>query len=141
MKAITLKEPFASLVACGAKLIETRDWSTDYRGPLAIVAGKSEYVGTAVDLHRRFPLAIPASVLTPVRGAVVCVAQLVDCVPTEELRERITPLERSCGFYEDGRFGLVLEDVRALGRPLPMRGWMRLWTLSREQRAAIEAEL
>jgi activating signal cointegrator 1 len=40
MKALTLTQPWASLVAIGAKKIETRSWSTDYRGPLAIHAAK-----------------------------------------------------------------------------------------------------
>lgn len=38
MKALTLWQPWASLVALGAKRIETRSWSTTYRGPLAIHA-------------------------------------------------------------------------------------------------------
>ncbi len=38
MKAITLWQPWASLVAIGAKTIETRSWATSYRGPLAIHA-------------------------------------------------------------------------------------------------------
>lgn len=38
MKAITLWQPWASLVAVGAKTIETRSWSTKHRGPLAIHA-------------------------------------------------------------------------------------------------------
>lgn len=41
MKALTLYEPWASLVALGAKKIETRSWPTKYRGPLAIRAAKS----------------------------------------------------------------------------------------------------
>ena len=40
MKALTLYQPWATLVAIGAKKIETRSWSTPYRGPLAIHAGK-----------------------------------------------------------------------------------------------------
>jgi activating signal cointegrator 1 len=40
MKAITLSQPWATLVAIGAKRIETRGWSTKYRGPLAIHAAK-----------------------------------------------------------------------------------------------------
>lgn len=40
MKAISLTEPWATLVAIGAKQIETRSWGTDYRGPLAIHASK-----------------------------------------------------------------------------------------------------
>lgn len=38
MKALTLTQPWASLVAAGVKTIETRSWSTSYRGPLAIHA-------------------------------------------------------------------------------------------------------
>lgn len=38
MRAITLTQPWASLVAIGAKRIETRNWATRYRGPLAIHA-------------------------------------------------------------------------------------------------------
>jgi activating signal cointegrator 1 len=40
MKAITLTQPWATLVAIGAKRIETRSWPTNYRGPLAIHAAK-----------------------------------------------------------------------------------------------------
>lgn len=39
MKALTLHQPWASLVALGVKRIETRSWSTSYRGALAIHAG------------------------------------------------------------------------------------------------------
>jgi activating signal cointegrator 1 len=38
MKALTLTQPWATLIAIGAKHIETRSWATSYRGPLAIHA-------------------------------------------------------------------------------------------------------
>lgn len=40
MRAITLTQPWATLVAIGAKRIETRSWATSYRGRLAIHAAK-----------------------------------------------------------------------------------------------------
>lgn len=40
MRAITLWQPWASLVAIGHKRIETRSWSTRYRGPILIHAAK-----------------------------------------------------------------------------------------------------
>ena len=40
MKALTLWQPWASLVALGLKTIETRGWRTNYRGPLLIHAAK-----------------------------------------------------------------------------------------------------
>jgi hypothetical protein len=41
VKALTVRQPWASLIACGAKTIETRSWRTSYRGPIAIHAGKT----------------------------------------------------------------------------------------------------
>ena len=40
MKAISLKQPWASLVADGKKTIETRKWPTKYRGDILIVSSK-----------------------------------------------------------------------------------------------------
>lgn len=40
MKALTIRQPWASLIGLGVKTIETRSWTTRYRGPLAIHAGK-----------------------------------------------------------------------------------------------------
>jgi hypothetical protein len=39
MKAITIIQPWATLIALGEKKFETRSWTTKYRGPLAIHAG------------------------------------------------------------------------------------------------------
>ena len=38
MKAISLYEPWATLIALGKKRFETRSWNTMYRGPLLICA-------------------------------------------------------------------------------------------------------
>lgn len=45
VRAITLRQPWASLITVGAKTIETRSRSTKYRGPLAIHAGHRWDVG------------------------------------------------------------------------------------------------
>jgi len=39
MKAITIHQPYASLIACGAKIYETCSRRTNYRGRIAIHAG------------------------------------------------------------------------------------------------------
>lgn len=41
VKALTIRQPWASLIAAGVKTIETRSWWTRYRGPIAIHAGKA----------------------------------------------------------------------------------------------------
>ena len=40
MKAISIKEPWASLILNGHKTIETRTWKTTYRGKLLLCASK-----------------------------------------------------------------------------------------------------
>ena len=81
MKVLTLHQPWASLVALGVKTIETRSWSTQYRGPLAIHAGSSKVGATQCsecwdaiyreyDRENELPL-----------GAIVATCTLVDVVP------------------------------------------------------------
>lgn len=52
MKAITILQPWASLIACAAKQIETRSWVTQYRGPIAIHVAK-DFLG-AVFILKEF---------------------------------------------------------------------------------------
>jgi hypothetical protein len=92
MKALTLWQPWASLIAVGAKTIETRGWSTSYRGPLAIHASKRCEVGAVgeYDVEKDNPRGTPPAYLMrgpmdwPYRlplGAVVATCELVDVVP------------------------------------------------------------
>lgn len=89
MKAITIHQPWASLIAVGAKKIETRSWATNYRGPIAIHAGK----GILMPGRKELPVIAEALFreLSPrmddVRGdfeslpcgAVIAIADLVEC--------------------------------------------------------------
>jgi hypothetical protein len=96
MKALTLTQPYATLIAIGAKQIETRSWSTAYRGPLAIhaaqglgpVGGKRGlcelccFDETFYWALRDYITTFHGSPLEPAdtlpRGAVVAVCRLVD---------------------------------------------------------------
>ena len=85
MKALTLHQPWATLVAIGAKRVETRSWATKYRGPLAIHAAK--VVRKAEPMPLALVSAIHAALLAahwskryPL-GAVVATCTLVDVVP------------------------------------------------------------
>jgi activating signal cointegrator 1 len=99
MKALTLTQPWASLVALGKKRIETRSWETLYRGPLLIHAGKG--LGPVGGMHGLVELVrqdVFWDALIPLRpsvfnaeglakralpfGAIVAVCDLVDCVLT-----------------------------------------------------------
>ncbi len=99
MKALTIRQPWASLIAAGVKTIETRSWSTRYRGLLLIHAGKheprrhvEEVEGWVYDQGLSDSGLGPGEIITasfdnqhrhpaPL-GAVMAVAKLVDVLPT-----------------------------------------------------------
>jgi hypothetical protein len=125
MKALSLWQPWASAIALGHKRIETRHWSTSYRGPLLIHAARrwtAEERGFAAVEHTlgRLPSRLPL-------GAFVAVARLVDIRPTEELYPHISAIERLYGNYEPGRFGWMLEDIRPLPDPVGFKGHQGLF--------------
>jgi len=43
MKALSIRQPFAALIADGQKRLEIRSWQTDYRGPLLICAAQANH--------------------------------------------------------------------------------------------------
>lgn len=107
MKAITLRQPFASLVAINVKTIETRSWNPRYRGPLAIHAGKAkpprDGLGMVGDYWTEFwsldgpgdtgwqlmgPVQGPGCPHAPLPlGAVIATCTLVDVVPIVALND------------------------------------------------------
>lgn len=146
MKGLTLTQPWASLVACGAKQIETRSWSTSYRGPLVIHAAKNwkcEDRSLFDDEWFVAPLSCigiyePAHV--PL-GTIVAVCRLEDIEPTSVVRPRLLGFslddEYEYGDYSDGRFAWHLKDVIALPEPIPWRGMLGLWDVPAELAAKL----
>jgi len=140
MKAITLTQPWATLVAIGAKKIETRSWRTEHRGPIAIHAAKnmprsaSALIGR--EPFRRHLYPAPVYVGRPChlpRGVIVATAVLVAVRPTKFLSGPSVHVpdpstdEYAFGDYTPGRFMWFLEDVVALSEPVPARGALGLW--------------
>lgn len=115
MKAITICQPYAELIARGEKRIENRTWPTSYRGPIAIHAGKSKawLNGDPGD-----------DVL--VFGAVVAIADLVGCKRVEDLVGQWA--EHA---HAHGPWCWMLSKVRRLEPPVPARGAQGLWEWTR----------
>lgn len=141
MKAITLTQPWSQLVALSAKRWETRDWRTDYRGPLAIHSAKA-FPAWARDLcheHHFAQALIRAGITDPDQlplGMVVATCQIVACRPTVEVLEdsrlRLSPRQRAFGNWAPGRYAWQLEDIAAVSPPVPTRGSLGLWDLDAE---------
>lgn len=144
MKALTLTQPWATLVAIGAKTVETRSWKTPYRGPLAIHAAKGlGPVGGAKGLmalscQGRFAGALEEEPWPLPLGAIVAVCSLVDVVTTDragaafkllglDAPERVAQ-EMAFGDYSPGRYAWLLDRVRATPT-IVCKGALGLWDL------------
>jgi len=153
MKAITLTQPWASLVAFGAKKIETRSWHTSYRGELAIHAAKG---WTAKDRalveQEPFKGALRSlTVETMPLGEVVAVAEMRQCFimtdgPTEPLLldlsiATVPEPERTFGGYERGRYAWMLDGARELPRSVRSRGKLGIYDLDRDVAEAVRCQL
>ncbi len=150
LRALTVKDPWATLIAIGSKQIETRSYRTRYRGPIAIHSSKAfsredqelcsqePLRGTLDRAEIRSPIAMP-------RGAIVAIAEIVGCdqVPGGQGWEATIPPEpeRSFGFYSPGRWMWRLANIRRLTEPVPCRGMLGLWRPSPEVMEAIADRL
>jgi activating signal cointegrator 1 len=131
MKAISLLQPWASLVVLGAKRFETRTWQTPYRGPLIIHASK-RFPEELRDLCGREPFrrilraAGFASWFDVPLGVLLGTVELMDCLPVGEL-PALEETERALGDYRAGRWAWRLEQPQALPRLIPWRGMRGLY--------------
>lgn len=134
MKALTLHQPWAALVAVGVKTVETRGWATSYRGPLLIHAGKVKadprdpvwQHGGLTDPTR--PGLLSAGYTPMAFGAYVALCNLVAVVPVEQIGAALREQNEPFGNFAAGRFAWVLEDVAKIDPPDPARGFQGLWT-------------
>lgn len=149
MKALSIWQPWASLIATGAKRYETRSWSTKYRGPLLICAavigrkrvlkleiemllGQGEFraglaplQGLPLGLHPRTAPSVSLNSLP--FGKAVAVVDIVDCLCTDDMTRTQVGYDLPFGDFTLGRFAWKLENVRAFKSPFPIKGTQRLF--------------
>lgn len=129
MKVLTICQPYAELIARGQKRVENRVWSTRYRGPLLIHAGKSrEWLGgdTDIELAKEFGRRIEF-------GAIVAKCQLIDCLDIELIERgnyRKTYPWLDGDPHASGPWCWVLDEIERLPEAIPWKGAQGLWDYS-----------
>lgn len=110
IKAISLHQPWASMIKLGNKTIETRTWSTDYRGDLLIVSTrKPEIKGLLC-------------------GYALCVVNLVNCrkmILSDEAGARCS--------WNPKLWAWVLNDIRPVFDPFRVRGYQGIYEVEVEE--------
>lgn len=113
MKAISLKQPWATMIANEEKTVETRTWPTRYRGDILIVSSKNPKID-----------GLPA-------GQALCVVELVDCRPMKKEDEQAA----QCHWY-NGAWAWVIRNRRPVV-PVHIRGTLGIYQVDDTQ---IEAD-
>lgn len=140
MKAITIIQPWATLLASGHKKNETRSWKTNYRGEILIHAGKNpkDYTYGAFYIDSPlYPYFSEAGIVGPgefndlPRGMIIGKATLADCIYIDkeyrdELR-KMSPMEYAFGDYRIGRYAWVMSNPVLFKKPIPASGKQGLW--------------
>ena len=133
MRALTVWQPWATLIAERHKKNETRSWATTIRGDVAIHSAKKP-IKEVIKLMNPNSIMTISNLLYPFLleklplGYVLAVGNLVDCKPiTEEFIETLSPEELLLGDYTIGRYAWIWEDIRPFKSPIIARGGQGFW--------------
>ena len=110
IRVLSIRQPWAYLVASGIKKIENRTWTTRYRGPVLIHAGRRWDDEPIEKIEKRFGITIPHDLP---RGGIVGIAGVCGVIT------------RGANPYFLGPYGFVLVGARRLPY-MPMRGALGL---------------
>lgn len=124
MIALTVQQPFASLIVIGKKQYETRCWPTDFRGRLIIHAGKgvTPIGAQAFNTNKKnLPFPLP-------KGMIIGAVDVVDCVQANKPTD-LTDLEKKLGYFTQSYFAWKLANPVRFETPIEIPGKMGLWNL------------
>jgi len=132
LKAISLWQPWASLIPLGLKHYETRSWKTNYRGKLLICSTakstKAQYqqylkICNEVELPTWDETNFP-------HGQAIAICDLTDCIPmTPEFIAQQSQTEILCGDWQVGRYAWKLENIQPITESFAVKGKQGLFNI------------
>ena len=122
LKALTIKEPWATLIIEGYKEYEFRSWKTNYRGKILIHAGMS----IEKDMLERFK----NYNLKYSKGKIIGEATLVDCILVDEIfNDKLRKYDPT--IYGKSNhvktYAWKLENIKKYKTPISVKGQLGLW--------------
>lgn len=131
MKVLSLLQPWASLVVKGVKRIETRTWTTTYRGELAIHASLGKKA-SGLATENPFCKYIRDFNALPF-GAIIGKVMLIDIVRIDpfqnldQLMKKINAEEKAFDDFTEGRYAWILEEPVEFESAIPVKGSLGIW--------------
>lgn len=127
MKAITIKQPFASLIIEGYKEYEFRTWRTKFRGDILIHAGKG-VDKKAMEKYKHLVSDCPS-------GCMLGIVTITDCIKIDdEAREMLKDnivYDNVVNNKDWDGFGFKIENIRKVENT-PANGKLSLWDFEGE---------
>lgn len=127
MKVITLKQPWATLVAEGIKKYEFRSWKTNYRGKILIHAGvgiDKEDMKKYKNMNLEFP-----------SRRIIAEVEIEDCLELdEELNKKIIN-EKNIAYGSKYRTGYAwkLKNIKKININKEINGKLGLWNIDMDK--------
>ena len=124
MKVLTIKQPFATLIAEGYKEYEFRTWKTKYRGEFLIHAG----IGVdkkAMEKYKHLNLEYPS-------GCIIAKVTLTDCIEINDESRKILKEKNNIVYdniinHTDWKgYGFKIENIKKIN-PIPIKGKLSFW--------------
>jgi hypothetical protein len=132
MKALSLIQPYATLIMLGYKHFETRSWPTKHRGQLAIAAsaGKPAWarevcqtdpiISNILEFHGLTFDSLP-------RGVILGTCEVESMHKMDETWDLVLDdTELACGDYTPGRWAWALKNIIRINH-VPAKGRLGLW--------------
>ena len=134
MKALTIKQPWASLIILGYKRFEFRSWQTKYRGDLLIHAGLGVDKEAMKRLAKYLPTELP-------KGEIIGKVNLVNCIKmSPEFKEKL--LEENSDIYKNSVFkenyGWQMSNIEKFDNPIKAKGHLSLWEFDLKKEVQME---
>lgn len=122
MKAISIRQPWASLIVHGYKKYEFRSWRTKFRGRVLIHASggvEKKYLKRFESLNLEYPV-----------GAILGYVEITDCVAvTSELEDKLLEDNEMVYGVTHGRsgYGFKVENPVRFDKVIPANGALSFW--------------
>jgi len=133
MKALSLRQPWATMIVTGMKAIENRKWKSNYRGSLLIHASKTwDFEGA------KYILSVDRSLLGFVdhddhyKGGIIGKVEMVDCIE----RVKVFDIDFYALEFEDpetitkwffGPYGFIFKDPIEFHKPIEYKGQLGIF--------------
>lgn len=128
MKVLTLRQPWATLVAEGIKKYEFRSWKTNYRGKVLIHAGTGidkEDMKKYENMNLKFP-----------SRRIIAIVEIEDCLELDEQLNKKIIAEKNVAYGNKIRTGYAwkLKNVKKINYGKDVNGQLGLWNIDLDEK-------